>query len=55
MSYTRAKDLFLDVVAAVGIEREKFSLHSLRSGGASAAANAGAIDDGAQKAQRMVM
>ena len=37
LSYTRARELFLDVVRAVGMEREEFSLHSLRSGGASAA------------------
>ena len=41
MSYARARELFLDVVTAVGMEREDFSLHSLRSGGASASANAG--------------
>ena len=39
LSYTRARELFLDVVTAVGMKRE-FSLHSLRSGGASAAGNA---------------
>ena len=41
VSYARARELFLDVVTAVGMEREDFSLHSLRSGGASASANAG--------------
>ena len=34
------RELFLDVVTAVGLEREEFSLHILRSGGALAAANA---------------
>ena len=41
LSYTIARELFLAVVTAVGIEREEFSLHSLRSGGVLAAANAG--------------
>ena len=41
LSYTRARELFLDVVKTSGIEREEFLLHSLRSGGASAATNAG--------------
>ena len=36
--------LFLDVITAVGMKREEFSLHSLRSGGASTAANAGVND-----------
>ena len=40
-SYTRARELFLAVITAVGIEREECSLHSLCSGGASAVANAG--------------
>ena len=40
LSYARARELFLDVVTAVGLEREEFSLHSLGSGGAPAAAKA---------------
>ena len=44
LSYTRAKELLLDVVTAVGLEREEFLLHSLRSGGALAVANAGVND-----------
>ena len=44
LSYTRARELLLDVVTAVGLEREVFLLHSLRSGGASAIANAGVSD-----------
>ena len=44
LSYTRVRELFLAIVTAVGIEREEFSLHRLRSGGTSAAANAG-VDD----------
>ena len=43
LSYTRVRELFLDVVTAVGMEKE-FSLHSLRSGCASAIANAGVND-----------
>ena len=35
------REPFLSVVTAVGIEREEFSLQSLRPGGALAAANAG--------------
>ena len=35
------RELFLSVVTAVGIEGEQFPLHSLRSGGALVAANAG--------------
>ena len=43
LSYKRARELFLDVITAVGMDRE-FSLHSLYSGGASAATNAGVND-----------
>ena len=39
LSYARARELFLTVVTPVGIETERFLLHSLRSGGTSAAAN----------------
>ena len=44
LSYTKARELLLDVVTAVGMLREKFALHSLRSGGALAAAYAGVND-----------
>ena len=44
LSYTRTRELFLAIVAAVGIEREEFVILSLRSGGVSAAANAGVND-----------
>ena len=44
LSYARAGEVFLDVATAVGIEKADFSLHSLRSGGASVAANAGVND-----------
>ena len=41
LSYTRARELVLDVLEAVGLDKKQFGLHSLRCGGASAAANAG--------------
>ena len=44
LSYTRARELVLDMLGAVGLDRKLFSLHSLRSGGATAAANAGVPD-----------
>ena len=44
LSITRARELFLHVITAAGKEREEFSIHSLRSRGASAAANAGVND-----------
>ena len=44
LSHTRMRELLLDVVTAVGLEREEFLLYSLRSRGALAAANA-AVND----------
>ena len=44
LSYTTARELFLNVVTALDMERGEFSLHSLRSGGVSTAANAGVND-----------
>ena len=44
LSYTRARELVLDMLEAIGLDRKQFGLHSLRSGGASAAANAGVPD-----------
>ena len=41
MSYTRARELVLDMLEAIGLERKDFSL---RAGGASAAATAGVPD-----------
>ena len=41
LSYTRMRELFL---AKLGVDSSKFGLHSLRAGGASAAANAGVAD-----------
>ena len=34
----------LEMLEAIGLDKKKFGLHSLRSGGASAAANAGVPD-----------
>ena len=44
LSYTRAHELVLAMLESIGLDRKQFSLHSLRSGGASAAANAGVPD-----------
>ena len=38
------RELFLKKLSALGFDACKFGLHSLRSGGASAAANAGVTD-----------
>ena len=42
--YTRVRELVLQKLAALGLDPKRFGLHSLRSGGASAAANAGVPD-----------
>ena len=44
LSYTRMRELFLAKLKLLGFDATKFSLHSLRSGGATAAANAGVAD-----------
>ena len=44
LSYTRAREVVLDMLTAIGLDKKQFGLHSLRSGGASAAANAGVPD-----------
>ncbi len=44
LSYTRARELVLGMLTAIGLDKRKYGLHSLRSGGASAAANAGVHD-----------
>lgn len=41
LSYTRAREVVLDMLTAIGLDRKQFGLHSLRSGGTSAAANSG--------------
>ena len=44
ISYTRVRELLLEVLKNVGLDPKEFGLHSLRSGGAIAAANAGVPD-----------
>ena len=44
LSYTRAREVVLDMLEAIGLDKRQFGLHSLRAGGASAAANAGVPD-----------
>ena len=44
LSYTRVRELFLTKLTSLGYDAKQFGLHSLRSGGASAAANAGVPD-----------
>lgn len=42
--YTRARDVLLKQLEVLGLDKCKFGLHSIRSGGATAAANAGISD-----------
>ena len=44
LSYTRMRELFLAKLKDLGVDSSKFGFHSLRAGGASAAANAGVAD-----------
>ena len=44
ISYTRAREVVLDAFCQLGYPAKLFGLHSLRSGGATAAANAGVTD-----------
>ena len=44
ISYTRAREIVLDAFSQLGFPAKLFGLHSLRSGGATAAANAGVND-----------
>ena len=44
LSYSRVRELVLEKLIALGLEKRKFGLHSLHSGGASAAAQAGVPD-----------
>lgn len=44
LSYTRAREILLDALQSIGLDKSKFGLHSLRSGGATAAASAGVSD-----------
>lgn len=44
MSYTRVREIVLQAFESIGLNKDNFGLHSLRSGGATAAANAGVND-----------
>ena len=44
LSYTRMRELLLEQLTAIGLDSQQFGLHSLRAGGATAAANAGVLD-----------
>lgn len=44
LSYTTARDILLSALQKLGLDKSKFCLHSLRSGGATAAASAGVED-----------
>ena len=44
LSYTRTREILLEALESIGLEKKQFGLHSLRSGGASAAANSGVPD-----------
>ena len=44
LSCTRVRELVLEKLKELGLDTKQFGLHSLRSGGASAAANAGVPD-----------
>ena len=44
MSYTRTREIVLQAFAELGYPKHLFGLHSLRAGGASAAANVGVSD-----------
>ena len=44
LSYTRAREILLDALQSMGLVMSKFGLHSLRAGGATAAANQGVCD-----------
>ena len=41
LSYSRAREIVLQAFESLGYDKQKFGLHSRRSGGAMAAANAG--------------
>ena len=44
MSYTRVRELVLGKLGDIGPEVSRYGLHSLRAGGATAAANGGVVD-----------
>lgn len=41
LSYTRAREILLEALSSIGLNSKLFSLHSLRSGGATSAASSG--------------
>lgn len=44
LSYTTAREILLSALSSIGLEKSRYCLHSLRSGGVTAAASAG-VDD----------
>ena len=44
LSYTRCLEIFKEALSSLGLDSTKFGLHSLRAGGASAAASMGVPD-----------
>ena len=44
LSYMRVRELVLEKLSQIGVDKSKYGLHSRRSGGATAAANAGVPD-----------
>lgn len=44
ISYTRMREIVLEAFESIGYDKAKFGVHSLRSGGATAVANAGVSD-----------
>ena len=44
LTYTRARELILSALQSIGLDKSKFGLHSLRSGGATSAAASGICD-----------
>ncbi|XP_076080334.1 uncharacterized protein LOC143051258 [Mytilus galloprovincialis] len=44
LSYTRVREIILSALESIGLDKSKFGLHSLRSGGATAAASDGIHD-----------
>ena len=44
LNYTRLRELFLQKLTSLGFDAKQFGLHSLRAGGATAAAQAGVPD-----------
>ena len=44
LSYTTVREAVLAKLEAIGLDKRQYGLHSLRAGGASAAANAGVPD-----------